>query len=83
MDTFAVSLTIVHRKISCILFYIENTAATGGATATFGLYVNGYPTTAPLDYPSVIICSPAEMEAATPSPELQYYKNMNVNYYFY
>ncbi len=44
-----------------------------------GLYVNGYPSTTPLDTPTTIICSLAEVEAATPSAELQAYKNMGVN----
>ena len=46
---------------------------------TFGLFVNGFPATTPFDAPNMIICSLAEIEAATPSAELQAYKNMNVN----
>jgi uncharacterized protein (DUF2237 family) len=76
---FAVSLTSVHRKRSCILFPIENTVSSSGTAMITGLYVNGYPATTPFDAPNVIICSLAEMEAATPSAELQAYKNMNVN----
>ncbi len=62
------------------MFHIENTIATGATAMTFGgLYVNGYPSTTPLDTPTTIICSLAEVEAATPSAELQAYKNMGVN----
>jgi len=53
---------------------------TGATAMTFGgLYVNGYPATTPFDAPTTIICSLAEAEAATPSAELQAYKNMGVN----
>ena len=72
---------------------IENTVPFGGmpmgmglfgtGTVTTGLFVNGYPATKPFDAPAVIICSLAEYEAATPSAELQAYKNMNVNNAFF
>jgi len=47
------------------------------------LFVNGYPATIPFDAPNAIICSIAEFEAATPSAELQAYKNMNVSWKFH
>jgi hypothetical protein len=47
------------------------------------LFVNGYPATVPFDAPNAIICSIAEFEAATPSAELQAYKNMNVSWKFH
>ncbi len=58
------------QKKFCILFY-------SGAPATVGLF--GFPSTGVFDYPSVVICSVAEMEAVTSSPKLQYNKYMGVN----
>lgn len=79
---FAVSLIIKDKKLKEVEYYfiLENKMPLTGTTSLFGgLYVNGYPATNPFDAPNVIICSSAEMEAATPSDELQAYKNMNVN----
>jgi hypothetical protein len=58
---------------------IENTVPFGGLVMTTGLFVNGYAATVAFDAPNVIICSIAEFEAATPSVELQSYKNMHVS----
>jgi hypothetical protein len=57
------------------LFDIENNVS----GMTTGLFVNGFLATTPFDTPNIIICSLAEMEATTPSAELQAYKNMNVS----
>jgi len=78
---FAVSFPIENRKRNLeFCFNIENTMPTGATAMTFGgLFVNGYPATTPFDTPTTIICSLAEAEAATPSTELQAYKNMGVN----
>ncbi len=69
---FAVSLMIVYQSKSSILFLIETTIP------STGLYINGFPATT-YDTPNVIICSYAEIEAVTPSTELQAYKNLNVS----
>ena len=61
---------------------IFNSIFIGGAhapTMTTGLFGVGFGTSYNYNAPNVIICSFAEMEAATPSNELQTLKNMNVS----
>ena len=76
---FAVCFVTVRRRKYCILINIENTVPFGGTLMTTGLFSNGYPATVPFDAPNITICSMAEIEAVTPSTELQAYKNMNVS----
>ncbi|CAF3886042.1 unnamed protein product, partial [Adineta steineri] len=60
----------------------KNTVPFGGAPMTMGLFVNGFPATIPFDAPTMIICSVAEFDAATPSTELQAYKNMGYQNFY-
>ncbi|CAF3976179.1 unnamed protein product [Rotaria sp. Silwood2] len=60
----------------------KNAVPFGGTVMTTGLFFNGYPATVPFDAPNIIICSITEYEAATPSTELQAYKNMNYHAFY-
>ncbi|CAF1105678.1 unnamed protein product, partial [Rotaria sp. Silwood1] len=55
----------------------KNTVPFDGTVMTTDLNANGYSATVPFDAPNIIICSIAEYEAATPSAELQAYRNMS------
>lgn len=61
------------------LFDVENAVPFGTASLFGGLFVNGFQATTPFDAPNVLICSKTEFQAATPSAELQAYKNMGVS----
>jgi len=76
---------ILSRKkyLSC-LSVLENELGTDSKKGSKKTMAYAYYITGTYDPPNIIICSVAEMEATTPSMELQAYKNMGVsNYYCY
>lgn len=66
--------------IDSLIISLEKTLPTTGFGTTTGLFGFNYAltTTTTFDAPQTIICSFDEMEAATPSAELQAYKSYNV-----
>jgi hypothetical protein len=80
VDLSPVSLTFIVKKNLSFLFIIETEFGTTGKkpskkTCPYACY--GFST---YDPPNVIICSVAEIEATTPSAELQAYRNLGVSY---
>jgi hypothetical protein len=65
----------VYRRKIFDLIFIEGGLA---STMTTGLFTNGFGTGYQYNTPNVIVCSLEEMEATTPSTELQTLKNLNV-----
>lgn len=66
------------------LSVLENELGTDSKKGSKKAIAYAYYITGTYDPPNIIICSVAEMEATTPSMELQAYKNMGVsNYYCY
>jgi hypothetical protein len=61
------------------LFIVENTVASSGKKGSKKAPAYAYYAHTGYDAPGVIICSAAEMDSATPSVELQAFKNMGVS----
>jgi hypothetical protein len=78
-STFIFLLKMKKKKLS-FLFIVENTLGSTGKKASKKAISYLYYAHTTYDAPSIIICSLAEMNAPTPSVELQAYKNMGVSY---